>query len=56
MITKYLDTAGCKKNIRRHETTFTIDFVLSSDDCSATEEEAKKLTVEYNIDFASCAG
>ncbi len=56
IVKKYLDTAGCNKSIRRHETPFAIDFIPSSDDCSATEEDAKKLAAEYNIDFASCVG
>lgn len=56
IIKKYVDIAGCKKNIRWHEKPFAIDFVPSSDDCSATEEDTRKLEIEYNIDFTSCVG
>jgi hypothetical protein len=41
---------------RLHATPLALDFVLTSDDCSADEETAKRLEKEYNIDFASCVG
>ncbi len=43
IVKKYLDTAGCPKNNRRHETPLALDFVPTSDYCSNSEAEAKKL-------------
>jgi hypothetical protein len=53
---KYLDTAGCAKNNRRHETPLVLDFMPTSDDCSVDEADTKRLKSEYNIDFASYVG
>ena len=43
IVKRYLDTAGCPKNNRRHETPLALDFVPTSDYCSNSEAEAKKL-------------
>jgi hypothetical protein len=56
IVKKYLDQAGAPKNIRQHDTPLSIDFIPTSDDCSATDEDATKLGIMYNIDFASCIG
>jgi hypothetical protein len=56
ILKRYLETAGCPNNTRRHPTPFALDFAPSADDNSTTEEEARTLSMEYNIDFASCVG
>jgi hypothetical protein len=56
LVKKYLDVAGAPKVDRLHATPLALDFVPTSDDCSADEEIAKRLEQEYNIDFASCIG
>jgi hypothetical protein len=56
IVKKYLDQAGAPKNIRRHDTPLSIHFIPTSDDCSATDKDATKLGIMYNIDFASCIG
>lgn len=55
-LANYLDTAGCPKNNRRHKTTLAIDFIPTSDNCSTSKNETKKLSEEFNVDFASCVG
>jgi hypothetical protein len=54
LVKKYLDVASAPKVDRLHTTPLALDFVPTSDDCSADEETAKRLEKEYNIDFASC--
>jgi hypothetical protein len=39
-----------------HTTPLPLDFIPSADDNSASEEAAETLSIEYNIDFASCVG
>ncbi len=56
LIKKYLENAGAPKVTRCHETPLVLDFIPTADDCSATEEEVKQLSVSYNIDYASCIG
>jgi hypothetical protein len=56
IVKKYLETAGCSRNIRQHETPLLSGFVPTSDDCSRTENESKELETLYNIDYASCIG
>jgi hypothetical protein len=56
IVKKYLDVAGAPKVDRLHNTPLPLDFVPTSDDCSASEEAAKLLEQEYNVDFASCVG
>jgi transposase InsO family protein len=56
IVKKYLDAAGAPKVDRVHNTPLPLDFVPTSDDCSASEEAVKLLEQEYNIDFASCVG
>jgi hypothetical protein len=56
IVKKYLDAAGAPKVDRVHNTLLPLDFVPTSDDCSASKEAAKLLEQEYNIDFASCVG
>jgi hypothetical protein len=56
IVRKYLETAGCAKNLRQHDTPLPSGFIPMADDCSAKEEDAKELEVQYNIDFASCVG
>jgi hypothetical protein len=56
IVKKYLESAGCAKNIRHHTTPLPLDFIPTSDDCSVDEREAELLQTEYNIDFASCVG
>jgi hypothetical protein len=54
ILKRYLETARCPNNTRRHPTPFALDFTPSADDNSTTEKETKALSMEYNIDFASC--
>jgi hypothetical protein len=56
IVRKYLETAGCAKNLRQHDTPLPSGFIPTADDCSAKEEDAKELELQYNIDFASCVG
>ncbi len=56
ILKRYLETAGCPNNTRCHPTPFALDFTPSADDNSTTEEEARTLSMEYNIDFATCVG
>jgi hypothetical protein len=56
IVKKYLNMAGCTKNNRRHEIPLVLDCIPRSNDCSASDIEAKKLTDEFNTDFASCIG
>jgi hypothetical protein len=56
IVKKYLETAGAPKNDREHITPLALDFIPTSDDCSASEDVARELEKEYNIDFASCIG
>ncbi len=56
IVKKYLESAGAPKITRHHETPLALDFIPTADDCSETEEEAKTLSVSYNIDYASCIG
>jgi hypothetical protein len=56
ILKRYLETAGCPNNTRCHRTPFALDFTPSADDNFTTEEETKTLSMECNIDFASCVG
>jgi transposase InsO family protein len=56
IVKKYLDSAGCPKNNRKHDTSLSLEFIPTSDDCSEDEAKAQALAMEYNIDFASCVG
>jgi hypothetical protein len=56
IVKKYLDVAGAPKVERVHNTPLPLEFVPTSDDCSADEAAAKTLESEYNIDFTSCVG
>lgn len=56
IVKKYLDTAGCARNMGHHDMPLPSMFVLTTDDCSKTEEQANQLFMEFNIDFASCMG
>jgi hypothetical protein len=56
IVKKYLDTAGCAKNIRQHDTPLPSGFIPTSDDCPSTERESQELSTAFNIDFASCIG
>jgi hypothetical protein len=56
IVKKYLDSAGCPKNNRKHETPLSLEFIPTSDHCSENETKAQELETEYNIDFASCVG
>jgi hypothetical protein len=40
IVKKYLDSAGCAKNIRKHDTPLSIEFIPMSDDCSENEIKA----------------
>ncbi len=56
LIKKYLDAAGCKKVVHYHNTPLPLDFIPTLDDCSLDEVAAEHLSVEYNINYASCIG
>jgi hypothetical protein len=56
IVKKYLDVAGAPKVDRAHSTPLPLEFIPTSDDCSADEAASKILENEYNIDFASCVG
>jgi hypothetical protein len=56
IVKRYLDSAGCAKNLRQHDTPLPSGFTPTSEDCSSSEEEARNLELQYNIDFASCVG
>jgi hypothetical protein len=53
ILKKYLDSAGCPKNNRKHETPLSIELIPSPDDCSENEANARDLEVEY---FTCCVG
>jgi len=56
IVKKYLDTTGCARNIRHHDTPLPSGFIPTSDDCSGTEAECVEISTAFNIDFASCIG
>jgi len=56
IVKKYLESAGCAKNVRQHDTPLPSGFVPTTDDCSSTDQESNKLATSFNIDFASCIG
>jgi len=56
IIKKYLDTAGCAKNTRQHDTPLPSGFIPTGDNCSTSDAECVELSTAFNIDFASCIG
>jgi hypothetical protein len=42
VIKKYLYSAGAKKAISHHTTSFPLDFISSTDDCSSDESTSKE--------------
>jgi hypothetical protein len=56
IVKRYLDSAGCAKNLHQHDMPLPSGFTPTNDDCSNSEEEAENLATQYNIDFASCVG
>jgi hypothetical protein len=56
IVKKYLETAGCSRNVCQHETQLPSGFVPTSDNCSTTESESKEIKTSYTIDYASCIG
>jgi hypothetical protein len=56
LIKKYLDAAGCKKVVHHHNTPLPLGFIPTLDDCSLDEVAAEHLSVEYNVNYASCIG
>jgi len=56
IVKKYLDTTGCARNIRHHDTPLPSGFIPTSDDCTGTEAECVEISTAFNIDFASCTG
>jgi hypothetical protein len=56
IVQKYLDTAGCAKNTRQHDTPLPSGFIPTSNDCGTTDAEFAELTTTFNIDFVSCIG
>jgi hypothetical protein len=51
-----LDTAGTKKVLAVHSTPLPSEFAPSAADCGVDNASSKQLSVEYNIDYASCVG
>jgi hypothetical protein len=56
IIKKYLDTAGCARNTRQHDTPLPSGFIPTSDDCSTSDAECMELSMAFNVDFPSCIG
>jgi Zn-finger nucleic acid-binding protein len=56
IVKKYLDTAGCTKIIRHHDTPLPSEFIATADNCSSSEKESQELSEGFNVDFASCIG
>jgi len=56
IVKRYLDSAGCPKNLCQHDMPLPAGITPTNDDCSNSEEEAENVTTQYNIDFASCVG
>ena len=51
---KYLETAGCAKNLWQHDTPLPSGFTPTCEDCAATDEECQELSTTFNLDFESC--
>jgi hypothetical protein len=45
---KYLETAGCTKNLRQHDTPLPSGFTPTCDDCAATDKECQELSKAFN--------
>jgi hypothetical protein len=56
IVRKYLDTAGRKKILSFHPMPLPSNFIPSVADCAVDEVTSKQLSIEYNIDYASCVG
>jgi len=56
IVKRYLDSAGCAKNLRQHDMPLPSEFTPTNDNCSSSEAEAENLATQYNIDFVSCVG
>ncbi len=56
IVLKYLETAGCAKNLRQHDTPLPSGFMPTCDDCAAADEESQELSTAFNLDFVSCIG
>jgi len=56
IIKKCLNNAGAAKVTRHHEMPLSLEFVLTTEDCSHNKDEVKELSTSYNIDYASCIG
>jgi hypothetical protein len=54
LVKRYLETAGCPKVLRYHTMPLPSGFIPTCDDCSSNEHDAQQLSLDYNIDFASC--
>jgi len=56
LVKRYLETAGCPKVLQHHTMPLPSGVITTCDDCSSNEHDAQQLSLEYNIDFASCVG
>ena len=56
IVVKYLDTATVKVSNKFYKTTLPDDMIFNKEDVSTSDEQVKKLTIEYNIHYRACIG
>jgi hypothetical protein len=56
VLKRYLDSVGHPNNIQPHNTPLPLEFSPTTQDSSATLEDAHQLSTEFNLDYASCIG
>ena len=56
IVAKYLDTATIKAIKKFYNTTFPSDMIFTKFDASTSDDQVRKLTMEFNIHYRSCIG
>ena len=56
IVVKYLDTSTVKASTNFYKTTFPSDMIFTKDDISTSDEQAEKLTREFNIHYRVSIG
>ena len=56
IVVKYLDTATVKVSTKFYRTALPADMIFTKEDVSTSDEQAEKLTREYNIYYRACIG
>ena len=56
IVAKCLDTATVKVRNKFYKTTLPASMIFTKEDVSTSDEQAEKLTREYNIHYRACIG